>query len=544
MGIPNNARLACRHSLPAFGLLLCLGVAAPLQASTQDCERRLMPSGINDADRELVRTAALLGQAELDPEVVRRASAIRAQGGRCIGATALGFSRARPRSQSKWAIGLLPLQLYTTYNSGYPRDENNGALWAGKGISGSLDAGVHVRLGPLSAAVAPTATFSTNDAFPLASSPGFPPYGAAVGGIDLPQRFGSESLHRIDPGQSYVRIDLLGFAAGFATENLWWGPQRFFPVLMSSSGAGFPHLFVGTGRPVDIGIGRLTADLIWGRLTESDFFDNDSANNRRLFGGLVLGFQPKPLPGLTIGGSRVNHEFEQPGMSLSEILRAPYVDLRGNFLDNQLLSVFGRWAFVGAGFEMYFEWGRDDHWINNDDLLKTFEHTQVYSIGFQKAVTRDRDWWRVYGELGHLGAGYSYRGRSTGGTGTFYLNVDIPQGHTVRGQMLGAWIGPGSDAQILGVDRLAEIGEVGLFVERVRYNSDLYYERWSNQFVDSGYDVEITAGGHWLRRTRSLEYKASGALSRRWNRSFLSLERGQPDAEWNLHLELLASWRP
>src|SRR5699024_10219580 len=99
-------------------------------------------------------------------------------------------------------------------------------------------------------------------------------------GIDWPQRFGDNSVRSNELGQSYVRFDAYGLAAGVSTENLWWGPAQRYPILMSNTAPGFPHIFAGTGRPLDIYIGKLELEAIWGRLSESDYFDNDPDNDR------------------------------------------------------------------------------------------------------------------------------------------------------------------------------------------------------------------------------------------------------------------------
>ncbi len=42
--------------------------------------------------------------------------------------------------------------------------------------------------------------------------------------LDMPQRFGADPFWTLSPGQSYLRLDHAGLAAGVSTENMWWGP--------------------------------------------------------------------------------------------------------------------------------------------------------------------------------------------------------------------------------------------------------------------------------------------------------------------------------
>ena len=78
-----------------------------------------------------------------------------------------------------------------------------------------------------------------------------------AGRIDLPKRFGDEPFTVFDPGQSFVGTGIGPVEARFSTENLWLGAAQLTPILLSNTGGGFPHLRVGTSRPVDVYIGYL-----------------------------------------------------------------------------------------------------------------------------------------------------------------------------------------------------------------------------------------------------------------------------------------------
>ena len=511
--------------------------------SAQDCALRTAPHTIGDFQFEYLRTAALLDRADWSLGAVARISNMRVRG-QCPSpdSTRAGQGPTQPAYQ----FALLPAEITGAFNSAYPRDRNNGALWNGRGISGAVTFGGYARLGPLSAAAAPLALYSANSAFALAPSKAGT-YGAAwTGLIDQPQRFGGESYDGIDLGASYVRLDAAGLAVGVSSENVWWGPQRIFPLIMGNTAPGFPHLFVGTSRAVDIGIGRVQGELLWGRLTESKFFDTNPDNDKRVLGGLALGFEPRGLRGFTLGFTRAYHTTVPPeGYSLSEFLRVPYASVRKNApgADNQLLSVFFRWAAAPAGFEVYGEWGRDDHWGNATDLISELDHSQAYALGFQRVVTRPDEWYRIYGELAHLESALPLRGGRT--VVTFYTNVSVPQGHTQRGQPLGSSTGPGSSAQIIGADRIRSNGEVGVYLERVRYNTDFYYNVMAPRYGGNAHDIELTAAGHIAGVLSGFRVRSDLTLSRRWNRNLVNLVDDKPNqAEWNLGLILQASWWP
>src|SRR5690606_11480685 len=135
-----------------------------------------------------------------------------------------------------------------------------------------------------------------------------------------------------------------------------------------------PHVFLGTSRPLDVRIGRLEAEAIWGRLAESEHFDTIPDNDTRLFAGLVVAFSPGST-GLTIGVARSYLRTLPPdGLSLGDQLWGPYTGIRDNPQDpsqgdNQLLSAFFRWGLPASGFEVYGEYAREDHWEDGKDLL-------------------------------------------------------------------------------------------------------------------------------------------------------------------------------
>jgi hypothetical protein len=121
-------------------------------------------------------------------------------------------------------------------------------------------------------------------------------------------------------------------------------------------------------------------------------------------------------------------------------------------------------AAAESGFEVYAEWARDDHSWDLRDFLTEPDNSQAWSGGFQKVVATKSHWVRINGELTHLQETRAHRS----GRPTPVWYVHDGHGHTNNGQLLGAWIGPGSDAQYLGVDVFKKSGLMGFYVERVR----------------------------------------------------------------------------
>src|SRR5687768_17149772 len=133
--------------LAAF--LLCVEPTA-----AQTCDAALLPASLTSPERETVRAAELVGRARFENTVVARSSSVRALRGFCVDTAAPGLDYANLSVVTgKFEAGILPAELLASYQSAYPRDRNNGALWSGRGVSGSITSGVYARLGFISAAV-------------------------------------------------------------------------------------------------------------------------------------------------------------------------------------------------------------------------------------------------------------------------------------------------------------------------------------------------------------------------------------------------------
>jgi hypothetical protein len=549
-------RSPMRGALPA--LVLALLQPADVRAQTPACREQAAaaPVMLNDARDDFQRLAELAGVLPSLPRLARRVSET---GGRtaCAPASALPWQAPAPAVVAgRVRLEMVPPTLRAELNSAYPRNVNNGALWAGRGVSAALSGGVRVAAGPVSGALAPALVWQQNAAFEVAASsleersPWVHAYHGAW--VDLPQRFGDGAFHRLDPGQSHIRLDVGPVAAGASTENLWWGPALRYPLIMGSTAPGFPHVHAGTSRARGVGIGRLEAQLVWGRLRESPYFDFDPDNDERFLAGVAAGFEPRWLPNLFVGGSRVFMQRFVPGaQSLGDYVLGPYRGVRANPLDdelgdNQLLSLFARWAHPAAGLEVYFEWGREDHWADLDELVAVPDASQAVTLGMQKVFAGAGRWVRVAAEATRLNDALPYGAGFRSGPLTWYTHGQVIQGHTHRGQLLGAWVGPGADAQFLAIDVFSPGGRTGGFLERVRRDADIYRMRWSRDFGPAGHDVELTAGVRQLRFIRGFDLEWGASYSHRSNRAFLGMYDSPPRrrVEHNIGAHVQLGWNP
>lgn len=531
-------------------LLCCVVLTALSVPATATAQLRQTPASacvspviVDLAGHEsaLLRMYQLQGAAPVSALTIRRPSSER-MFGRC---SANADTAARPIAAL--AVASLPVRLRSVYNSAYPVDVNNGVLWAGRGASAAASAGLELRFGPVTAGAYPTVAVHQNREFDLApvQQSGLSPFSYAGHVIDWPQRHGDDPFRVLDPGSSFVRLDAFGAAIGLSTENLWLGPAQRMPLLLGTSAAGFPHLFLSTGPPADIRIGRLEAHAVWGRLTESDYFDGDPDNQHRLLALFALVFEPAFARGLFIGVSRAYvaaFDSGDPGGMLID----PYLDVRDNPVgDNQLLSLYARWVLPAAGFEVHGEWAREDHWATWLDLLLEPDHSQAYMLGFQKVGRFRGADLRWFGELAHLQSSATLRGGR--GAVAFYTHSQLRQGYTHGGQLLGAWIGPGSDAQLLGVERVSGGRMSSITIERVRFDDDAYYAQWGHVYGQNGHDVSLGAAVRHVEPVGPLSIAASVGIARRHNRNFIRFDGSHPGdfrGETNIHIDLDLRWQP
>lgn len=448
----------------------------------------------------------------------------------------------------RWTVGDSRLRLIA--NTRHPEGANDGALWQGRGITTAFDTRATLAWRSLSVTFDPLLIYNQNTDFALAppASASLPAVAYPWHVIDYPQRFGTDPFWTLDPGPSEVALDWKGARFSFGNAGLWWGPGIENAIVMSDNAPGFLHASVATGRPLDIGIGTLEGQWIWGGLGQSEWFDPALEDVDRFLTGIVLTWSPSFIPGLSLGGTRVFQQLVDPSgldpveyfLVLQGLLKAGQVSDQapdGTDERDQILSIFARWAFPAAGFEAYVEWARNDHAWDLRDLLLEPEHSQAYTIGFQHLVTAEAARYFVLrGELTHLEAPPTFQVRPRG---VYYTHGVVTQGYTHEGQILGAAIGPGSNSQFLGFDAYTPRGMASFFLRRRVRDNDAYWV-WAeaNGITFDRHDVSFDFGATALTFVDDFELTAGIVMTRQLNRYFFGRH------ENNVNLSTSVRWRP
>ena len=447
-----------------------------------------------------------------------------------------------------WSVGESRLRMFV--NPRYPWGQNDGAVWQGKGLTTAFETKGTLEWKGLSITLNPMVLYNQNSEFELATVDigNQPEYAYPWRIIDYPQRFGPDEFWTFDLGQSQVALDWRGARISLGNESLWWGPGIQNAIIMGANAPGFVHASLGTDGPIKTAIGDFEANWIWGGLDQSDWFDPTVENRDRFLTGLVVAYSPAFLSGLSVGFTRVFQELvTEDGIPAGEYLLVWQGLLKvgqtsgdnpeGRDLRDQLLSIFARWVLPESGFEAYLEWARNDHSWDLQDFLLEPEHSQAYTLGFQKVTSFSEA--RIFvlrGELTHLEASPTFQVRSRG---TYYEHGRVTQGYTHKGQILGAGIGPGGNAQSLGFDWYEGWGSAGLFLQRQVHDNDAYW-LWAeaNDATFTKHDVSFDIQGHARVFLDAFEFAGGVTFTRELNRYFYGPKRN------NVNMSLTARWRP
>jgi hypothetical protein len=460
-------------------------------------------------------------------------------------------------------IQLAASRLHWVYNSKFPHGPNLGDLWPGVGSNILASSGLGISWKWLSAGFIPLLTYSQNLAFPLmvpiyASATPFANPGHRT--IDFPQRMGDSHLSGFSLGDSFVRLQAGAFSAGLSTEPVWLGVGKDSSLMLSTNAPGMPHLDIGFS-PLPTRMGTMEARFFWGLLDRSIVYQETGTrkewhpipSEKRLLTGMVLGYSPPFMPGFTVGLQRLFYSYWGTNPGPRQLL-APVADLffrrfwytddnpTGEDYMDQLVSAYFRYHFPESGFEFWFEYGRNDSAESFRDLIGSPEHSMAFITGFRHRLYEDQSWRLVATvELADLGR---HQTRLIRAEPSWYAHHVIWEGATNKGQIQGAWIGPGSNSQYARLDLYGPNMRIGLLGRRVGWDVDTFYEIWGKQkFTFLFYDSRLHLGVDADYSYRFLRLGAKVEYIHNWNRYYLNPElvtgiSGNVHDTANWHLQL------
>lgn len=440
---------------------------------------------------------------------------------------------------NKGSIILLPLTMQNQFNTHHPYGWNDGAMIPAKGLQTLISGGIYAKYGMLSVQLRPEFVTAANNYFETFNKNHydviFARYYDIYNNIDLPVRFGTKSYTKLYWGQSSIRLNYKSLSFGVSTENLWWGPGIRNSLLMSNTAPGFPHLTLNTTKPIQTGIGSFEGQLIAGRLEGSGFaplYPDDikyfninlyqpKPDSWRYLSGIVLSWQPKWVPGLFLGYSQSSQLYGKdlngvkdyfPFFAAVKSVNAPDVPINQN---DTRYSMFARWVWPEERAEVYFEFGRNNYSGDIRQTLLQPDASRAYIFGLRKLIVTDKT-----KNEGVLISAEATQMQETSvdnilnGLG-WYVNKNIRQGYTYKGEVLGAGIGPGANLQSLDVSWVRGLKRIGLQLERYAHNNDFYYyayidtQDWRRHWVD----LSLALSGEWDYKNFIFNGKLQGIQS-------------------------------
>jgi hypothetical protein len=151
----------------------------------------------------------------------------------------------------------------------------------------------------------------------------------------------------------------------------------------------------------------------------------------------------------------------------------------GSDKNDQRASMVFDYVLPAAGVNVYFEWALNDYSPGLDYVIRYPFHTAAYTFGIKKALPiTNMIQGEILLEVTSLEGSKDYGQLFTRGT-TFYAHHVIKQGHTNRGQWLGAGTGTGGNSQYVGFKVYVPKGYGQFFIQR--RNPDMDYT-W---YIDS-----------------------------------------------------------
>ena len=405
------------------------------------------------------------------------------------------------------------------YNSALPFSFNDGALWAGRGWSERVRAGVRASRGRFTLVLAPELVSTENRGYampspdvelarPAGRSNYSTPWHVGAYSIDAPLRFGARGFARVDPGQSTLSAEFGTVSVGVSTANEWWGPGIRNAIVLSDNAPGIWRTFVRFERK------GFSARWFLGGLFESPYFDSTRANDKRSITALAATWTPPGAANLTLGAARAVYA---PLGAWSDVFSRAFDVARGNGAGkrDQVFSLFGRWVFPADGFALHAEWARNRLPGSLRELLVSPNHTQGYTLGLEWArPLADGRAFRLQVEATYLEKSPAYRNLHEE---TWYTGGAATQGYTQRGQVIGAAIGPGASSQWFAWDYFAPRRRAGLFLGRIRWDNDALYLFPSALDKRCSHDVSLFGGVRAATRSRWGMLDATVTLGTRLN---------------------------
>ena len=426
-------------------------------------------------------------------------------------------------------IKLLPVSMGSQLGSGNPYPEGSKFL-PSKGFQQWMSTGIHGSYGLFSFQFQPEFTYAQNKPFDTGFS--------KANGIEYVELFGEETYSKLLLGQSSIRLNFGVFSTGASTENIWWGPGQYNSLLFSKNAFGFQHLTLNTRKPAKTFLGSFEGQFILGKLENFVPFLRNGKEDWRYVNGITFSYQPKWIPGLFFGASRVFQQyssFNNNTWAYYFPIFEPFQKVRlidpnspdfdsteyDDRLQSQQLTGFARLVIPKAKAEVYFEFGRRDHAVNWREFLINPEHARAYLMGFKKLISLSNEsFFEINGEILQQQESISILLRYGPSGSQSWASHEIQQGFTHNGQLLGPGVGPSSNVQTLETSWVKGVKKLGIRWERLNRHQDVYVKVFNDpsengRWVD--YSARLLGDWQWKNLIVSSSVNLIYSLNPNWS---------------------------
>jgi hypothetical protein len=426
-------------------------------------------------------------------------------------------------------MNLQPIEVKTYLNSDIPRSHGDQGVWQGKGLTQSISTGLLSTWWIFEAQISATGWVSRNmksEDFPLDDLPNATRARiiARSSEIDMPARPFSSPSRALDWSGSYANVSIWHVSAGVSMENRWFGPGVRNSLMMGHQAPGFAHVFMKTERPIDLALGHLKGTYMAGKLEDTKVDLESRKGEWVYFSGVNASFSPRFIPGLELGLTRtfiINGSDLKTWSDYVPLLQ-PFdksklgagTDGGGSQPDDQRASVYFSWSMNDDAVRVYGEFAKEDHNADIRDLIGEPEHNRAYQFGLEVRRNIKTGQIRSGFETTNLTMTNTQKTRSSG---YWYTHTKVKQGYTHRGQLLGAAIGPGSSSQTIWSNLVASRATLGILLERVSVNRDLYDDIRQPGLKP---EVDLTVGTHLVRKWDGIAVSAAYSLTHTSNRFY------------------------
>lgn len=421
-----------------------------------------------------------------------------------------------PKSKEKKYFNILPISVQYNYNSDHPFGINLGAIYPTKGSQFYISGGLMKKIHKWTIYLQPEIVYASNDNFRTFPNEHYDPIWASYyqwnNKIDLPEKFGNQSIFKISPGQSKIEYNFNNnYSVKLSTENVWWGPGNQQSLVISNNANGFLHISFQTKKPIQTKIGTFEAQLLFGSLQNSniepiykykvfhsEFLYNPKLDENRFITGYVISWQPKWTKGLFLGIANASITYNKDLKNFTDFLPTPNIiktDNDKNGMRASLGSMFARYLLPKANSEVYIEYGRSDEYPSLINMLNGQRYPRGFIAGFRRISSPMKQDLRfeVTAEIAQLDATYQ---EQVINANSWYTHSYIRQGFTQNGKVLGAGIGPGGTSQMIDLSLLKGKSKMGIMLQRSEHNKDFYFNAYQDWVNVKSHWVDLSAVYH------------------------------------------------